>query len=168
MVATAFSLGKYLNDSYDLVLNVGIAGSFDQKIPLGSVVNITSDVLAELGAEDRENFLTINELGFGENTFNASFELTGPTKVKGITVNTVHGNAAHIKTIVERFKPQTESMEGAAVFYACEQQKIPCLQVRSISNYVIPRDKETWEIGLALKNLNHWLIDFIDSKSNEA
>ena len=38
MVATAFSLGKQLSNQYNLVLNVGIAGSFDRDIALGEVV----------------------------------------------------------------------------------------------------------------------------------
>jgi futalosine hydrolase len=52
-------------------------------------------------------------------------------------------------------------MEGAAVLYSCEQTGIPCLQVRSISNYVEPRSKESWKIDLAVKNLNDWAIRFL-------
>ncbi|TKC12442.1 futalosine hydrolase [Pedobacter polaris] len=164
MTTTAFSLGQRLDKSYDLVLNVGIAGSFDKNIPLGGLVNIYKDTFAELGAEDNNNFLTIDELGFGKNTFQSNYEINNLPKVKGITVNKVHGNSKSIETITKRFQPQVESMEGAAVFYACEQLSIPCLQIRSISNYVTPRAKETWEIGLAIKNLNDWVIDFITQK----
>jgi futalosine hydrolase len=161
MTATAFALGKYLNPNYSLVLNVGIAGSFDINIPLGSLVNIASDTFSELGAENHDEFITIDELGFGKNTFHSSFELAGLPKVNGITVNKVHGNAANILAVQEKFHPQTESMEGAAVLYACNQGNISCLQVRSISNYVLPRAKEGWEINLAIKNLNEWVIEFI-------
>ena len=161
MTATAFSLGKYLSHNYNLVLNVGIAGSFDINIPLGSLVNIVSDTFSELGAENHDKFITIDELGFGKNTFHSNFELAGLPKVNGITVNKVHGNAANILAIQHKFHPQTESMEGAAVLYSCNQSNIPCLQVRSISNYVAPRAKEDWEISLAVKNLNKWVIEFI-------
>lgn len=164
MIATAFALGQQLDKSYDLVVNVGIAGSFDKDIPLGSLVNIYSDTFSELGAEDLDNFLTIDELGFGKNTFFSSHEIADLPKVKGITVNKVHGNVKSIETIKQKFEPQVESMEGAAVFYACEKLNIPCLQIRSISNYVTPRAKETWEIGLAIKALNDWLIAFMDHK----
>jgi futalosine hydrolase len=161
MTATAFALGQHLQKKYNLVLNVGIAGSFEQNIPLGTLVNINTDTFAELGAEDHDNFLTINELGFGTNTFNASYALTDLPKVKGITVNKVHGNVKSITAILKKFNPQTESMEGAAVFYACEKLNIDCAQVRAISNYVTPRARETWEIGLAIKNLNDWVISFL-------
>lgn len=168
MTATAFALGKYLNSSYNLVLNVGIAGSFDTNIALGSIVNVCSDTFAELGAEDHDQFLSIDELGFGTNAYTNNYTSALPQvdrlpQVKGITVNKVHGNAQSIARIKSLFNPQVESMEGAAFFYACHQLQLPCLQIRSISNKVEPRNKETWEIGLAIKNLNIWLIDFITS-----
>ena len=164
MTATAFALGKYLNSNYNLVLNVGIAGSFDLNIALGSLVNIETDTFAELGAEDHEEFLTINQLGFGENTCTSTYIFDELPKVNGITVNKVHGNALSIAKTLSRFNPQTESMEGAAVFYACRMQNIPCLQVRAISNYVEPRNKANWQIGLAIDNLNDWIIQFIENR----
>jgi futalosine hydrolase len=165
MTATAFSLGQRLNATYDLVLNVGIAGSFDKNIPLGNLVNVYQDTFAELGAEDHDSFLTMDELGFGKNTFHSSYEINDLPKVKGITVNKVHGNADSIEKITKRLEPQSESMEGAAAFYACEKLNIPCLQVRSISNYVTPRAKENWKVGLSIKNLNDWLINFLATKA---
>ena len=166
MTATAFSLGQHLSSDYKLVLNLGIAGAFDRSIDLGEIVNITEDTFAELGAEDKDNFLSIDELGFGQSRYSQAdshhfLKLEMLRQVKGITVNTVHGNKDHIAKIIERLNPQTESMEGAAAFYACSQLEIPCLQVRTISNYVEERNKENWKIGLAIKNLNQWAIDFL-------
>ncbi|WP_421945718.1 futalosine hydrolase [Pedobacter sp.] len=162
MVATAFSLGRHLSAKYNLVLNLGIAGCFDRNIELGKVVNITQDTFAELGAEDGDNFLTITDLGFGESTYKSKNNInTDLLQVSGITVNRVSGNDKNIKNLLKRLNPSTESMEGAAVLYACQQEKIDCLQVRSISNYVEPRNKDKWKIGLAIKNLNDWAISFI-------
>lgn len=162
MVATAFSLGKHLSHRYDLVLNLGIAGCFDRKIELGSLLNITEDTFAELGAEDGDNFLTITDLGFGEHTYKSkSLINVDLPQVSGVTVNRVSGNEKNIRTLTERLHPKTESMEGAAVFFACQQESINCLQIRSISNYVEPRNKDKWKIGLAIKNLNNWAIAFL-------
>lgn len=162
MVATAFALGKYLSPKYNLVINLGIAGCFDRNIPLGSLVSVTADTFAELGAENGDEFLTINDLGFGENHYTAtSIQKTGLTEGTGVTVNRVSGSEQSIKNLVQRLNPTTESMEGATVFYACKQQHIDCLQVRSISNYVEPRNKDNWKMGLAIKNLNDWAISFI-------
>ncbi|KQS41189.1 futalosine hydrolase [Pedobacter sp. Leaf194] len=162
MVATAYALGKHLSYKYNLVLNLGIAGCFDRQMELGSLVNITHDTFAELGAEDGENFLPITDLGFGENTFTSEsrVEVNLP-KVYGVTVNRVSGNEKNIRNLLERLNPKTESMEGAAVLFACQQEKIDCLQIRSISNYVEPRNKDKWKIGLAIKNLNDWAIAFL-------
>ena len=166
MTATAFALGQRLSNKYNLVLNLGIAGSFEREIPLGTLLNIKSDEFAELGAEDNNRFLTIEQLGFGKGSYNAinnllNDSLTSLKKVKGITVNRVHGNKKSIDDIVKRLNPTSESMEGAAVLYCCEQLAIPCLQIRSISNYVEPRNRENWQIGLAIANLNKWAIDFL-------
>ena len=62
MVATAYFCGKTINDSYRLVLNIGICGSFNTNLEIGSVVNIIQDHFSELGAEEGEDFLTIKEI----------------------------------------------------------------------------------------------------------
>ncbi|QNN41907.1 futalosine hydrolase [Pedobacter roseus] len=162
MVATAFALGKHLSHQYNLVVNFGIAGSFDKSIALGTVLNITEDTFAELGAENGDEFLTITDLGFGENHYTAKTQRkVGLPLAKGITMNCVTGSEKSIRNLIERLNPTTESMEGAAVFYAAKQLNIDCLQIRSVSNYVEPRNKENWKIGLAIKNLNDWAIAFI-------
>ena len=45
-------------------------------------------------------------------------------------------------------------MEGATVFKVCEEMNIPCIQIRSISNKVEKRNKENWNLDLAISNLN--------------
>ncbi len=168
MVATAFALGKHLpHNVYNLVINLGIAGSFDRNIPLGSVVNITQDTFAELGAEDDTRFISIEQLGLGAGIFNPTSAINyftskiNPPKATAITVNKVHGNEASIAAITDRLKPQLESMEGAAFFYACHQLKVPCVQIRAVSNYVEKRNRDKWEIGLAVKNLNTFALELI-------
>ena len=166
MVATAFTLGKiFSRKKYDRAINMGIAGSFDRKLNLGDVVQIAEDKFSELGAEDGEKFIPLDEMGLGVNcVLKPSFTLPHLKTVEGITVNTVHGNVASILTIQKNLNPQTESMEGAAFFYACKQFKIPCVQVRSLSNYVEPRDKKNWKIDNAIQNLNDYVINFLYKK----
>lgn len=165
MTATAFYLGKMLNKKYDLAINAGMAGSFKKNIPLGTVVNVVSDSFADLGAEDGKRFLTLKEMGLQEgksqkpeikSVRRPNLILNLPA-VKGITVNTVHGNAKSIGRVVKKFNPDVESMEGAAFFFACNLARIPCLQIRGISNYVERRNKKKWEITAAIKNLNTYL-----------
>jgi futalosine hydrolase len=165
MVATAFALGQHLaQNQYDLAINLGIAGSFDRNIALGDVVEITEDTLAELGAEDDEDFITIDKLGFGESTFRSTYTLPECFNIKkanAITVNTVHGNDASIKKLSGYIDAQIESMEGAAFFYACKQVGVPSLQIRAVSNYVEKRNRDAWQIGLAIKNLNTFAGEFL-------
>jgi futalosine hydrolase len=171
MVATSFALGKHLAENkYDLAVNFGIAGSFDRNIELGELVEISQDTFAELGAEDGEAFLPIEQLGFGESVYYPSKKLAdlynlfnnfNLKNVPAITVNTVHGNETSINKVRERLNPAIESMEGTAFFYACREMNLPCLQIRAVSNYVEKRNRDNWKIGLAIKNLNTFAVEFL-------
>lgn len=176
MVATAYYLGKTLQSyQYDVAINAGIAGCFDKNLALGEVFNITSDSFSELGAENGEYFLSLVDLKLieGDSFPFSNLELINDSvlksnvinqliKVKGITVNTIHGNEENIEKIRKRFNPITESMEGAAFMYACKLQNLKHIQIRSVSNYVEKRNKEAWNIPLAINNLNHKLIEILD------
>src|SRR5262245_8250858 len=53
MVATAAWCSRALSEvRYELALNVGLCGTFDRAIDVGTVVHVTSDRIVELGAED--------------------------------------------------------------------------------------------------------------------
>jgi len=168
MVATAYALGMHFaSNKYDLAINFGIAGSFDRSIALGEVVEVTEDRFSELGAEDGDDFLSIDQLGFGESSMKSSYELPaafGLKKVSAITINTVHGRDESIAKIST--DTQLESMEGAAFFYACQMAGIPAIQIRAVSNYVERRNRDAWQIGLAIKNLNTFAIDFLIGKNS--
>ncbi|MCL7988582.1 futalosine hydrolase [Sphingobacterium sp. lm-10] len=169
MVETAFALGnKLAAKKYDLLINVGVAGSFSPLLQLGDVVEVEQDQLIELGAQDGEQFLTIEDLGLGQYLFVPALRAdpipkTGLEKVHGITVNTVHGNADAIESISKRFSGSVtiESMEGAAAFLAAEKKSISALQVRAISNYVEHRDTSRWDIPLAIEKLHEWLRRYV-------
>ena len=168
MVPTAFALARHLpHNVYNVVINLGIAGCFDRNIPLGKVLEIYEDTIAELGAEDDKQFISIEKLGFGASIFKPTSAINHFTKNKfinkanAITVNTVHGNDESIATIVARLNPQMESMEGAAFFYACHKLHVPCIQIRAVSNYVEKRNRDNWDIPLAIKNLNNFALELI-------
>jgi len=73
----------------------------------------------------------------------------------------VHGNEASIRKISNRINAEIESMEGAAFFYACREAGLPCMQIRAVSNYVEKRDRDSWQIGLAIKNLDKFAAEFL-------
>ena len=161
MVATAAWCSRALTQtSYDMALNLGVCGSFDPFLDPGTVVHVVSDRLAELGAEDDDRFLTLEELELpGESEFvnldpPSSPELDQLPAVTGITVNTVHGSARSIAAVTHRFSPQVESMEGAAFMSVCLIHKVAFAQVRAVSNFVEPRNRESWKMADAIRNLN--------------
>lgn len=162
MVSTAISVTKALAcEHYDLVVNIGIAGSFTPTLKIGDIVEVHEDFLSELGAQDGHRFITPNDMGLHiENEVSMPPQTQYP-KVRGITVNTVHGDDLSIVKIVNRLQPQVESMEGAACMMACRVFNIKCVQLRAISNYVEKRNKSNWNIPLAVQNLNTALETFL-------
>jgi len=161
MVAMAAWCSRALTQtSYDFALNLGVCGSFDEFLDPGTVVHVVSDRLAELGAEDGDRFLTLEELELGGEA--AFVNATPPSNagldelptVNGITVNTVHGDERSIAAVTARFSPQVESMEGAAFMSACLIRRIPFAQVRAVSNMVERRNRDAWRMDDAIRNLN--------------
>lgn len=171
MVATTFALTQYLSkNNCDFIINVGIAGSFNKTITLGEVIEVNKDIFSELGAEDDDLFVSIEQLEFGKATYESIINHdyhTALPKHDAITVNTVHGNELSIKKIKNRL-PETviESMEGAAIFYVAKRFNIASIQVRAISNYVEKRNRQNWNIPLAIKNVNLWLQGYLDKFIN--
>lgn len=178
MVNTAYVLGKHLAlNKYDLVINAGICGCFNRNYLLGTVFNITADTFADFGADDNGTFVDIFGLGLMDKDtqpFSDGWIVTPPLSplsggdvtlvtegAKGVTVNTVSGSQAGIDKLVAKYNPTTESMEGAAFAYVCAMEQQPYLQIRAASNYVEPRNRANWQIGLAIQNLNNFLIDFL-------
>ncbi len=186
MVPTSWFLGKQLaKEHYDLALNAGIAGTCNKSLAIGTVVNVVEDCIPELGAEDGDQFLSVFDLGLtdpdsspyrggrlindtvNETTLLNLVAINKLPKVKGMTSNTVRGNLDSISRIRQLSDADLESMEGAAFLYCCLTEKIPCLQLRAISNLVEERDKSRWDLTLALKNLNKVLWALATSYSGE-
>ena len=160
MVSTAARCARALAlTPYDLALNVGICGSFDRALAPGSVVHVVRDHIAELGAEDNEEFVTIEAIRLpAEWTFVNSAPpplaaLRALPAVNAITVNTVHGNERSIAAVMERFRPEVESMEGAAFMSACLISNVTFAQVRAVSNIVERRNRGAWRVAEAIERL---------------
>lgn len=167
MVNTALNLAESLSTSwFNLAINIGIAGSFDPEISIGHVVQVSEDRIAWFGAEDRNGFLPAEELGLcnlEEVVTKASHVAQGLPEVKGLTVNMAHGSPASIRRAMRQYAPQVESMEGAAFLLGCAHFATDALQVRAISNLVEPRNRDAWNIPLALNNLAAAVIVILDN-----
>lgn len=172
MVATTFALTKELQEvHYDLVVNLGIAGSFTDQIVLGEVVQVSSDQLVELGVEDHDRFIPADEMNLVHSNdlkFQSNVTVENLRSARGITVNRVHGNERSIRKVVEQFNPEVESMEGAAVAYVCSKMNLNWVQFRSISNKVELRNRNAWNIPLAIENLHKEVLVYLEHLNDEA
>lgn len=178
--ATIYHLTKKLAEGkYDLVIQAGIAGCFSPAAnQFGSVVIVEKDVFADLGIEEKKSFNTLFELGFANpdtmpyknGWLNNEYEFLEKLplkKVSGVTVNKVSDEVFQTETLIKKYSPDVESMEGAAFHFVCLQENIPFLQLRSISNLVGERDKSKWKMKDAITNLNEALSIIVDNLKNE-
>jgi futalosine hydrolase len=176
MLVTAYHLGRQLLQvPYDLAINAGIAGSFREEIPIGEVVEVVEDCVTELGAEDGKEMVSVFELGLEDPD---SYPYSGGRlvndrmlmvpalqklpKVRGSTVNTIHGAEKLPERVRGRTEADVESMEGAAFLYSCLSAGLPGAQIRSISNRVAESDKSNWDVNLSLRTLNKSLREILD------
>ncbi len=175
--STIFNLTKrLLTRHFDRVVQVGVAGSYKNDIPVGSIVEVGQDCFADLGIDDNGTFVQLFNAGLtpsNDDPFNKGL-LVNPLQntlgfpmVNAITINTTSGSEELIKQRKSDFNPDIESMEGAAAFYVCLMMGIPIIQVRSISNMVEPRNRKAWKMDDAITNLNNWLFNFVKSGRSE-
>lgn len=146
-----------LMQEIDLVVHAGIAGAFDSALAIGTVVQVTEDLFADIGVWEQGCFKTLSDLNLLESedlNIDKDGLQTSLQKVRGITVHTITSTNEQKQEWLKKYNPQVESMEGAAVHFVCKQEKIPCIHIRAISNYVGVRDKNQWNIKLALENLH--------------
>ena len=152
---------------YDLVINLGIAGSFNKSVNLGTLVYIKENCFADIGFETSNGFIPIRDSNIDPlqiYKFTNSDSIYQPKDIQSvseITVNSTSGSSKTIKLRAKHFNADIESMEGAAVFYVCSEKQIDFIEIRSISNYIEERNTNNWNIPLAINKLNEYAICFI-------
>ena len=173
MLVTAAKLSYYLEQYQpEWTVDIGIAGAFNRDLSIGEVVNVATETYGDFGVEDDDDFKDFFDLGFietKEDAFTYGLQKATPCasefpllyelrQVDSLTVNKVHGKEHSIQLMMHKYKADIENMEGLAVFYVCRLRNLPCIEIRSISNYVEKRNKENWDISLAVEKLNEFLI----------
>jgi futalosine hydrolase len=176
--STIYHLQKRIHQmDYDFIIQAGIAGSFSNEIALGQVVLVKQDCFADLGFEEKENYIPVFNTAFADKdefpftngrlvNSNEILSKTSLPKAKAITVNKVSDSELQKKQFIQTFNADIESMEGAALHYVCLQENIPFLQIRSISNHVGERDKTKWKMKEAIGNLNTELQILLNGLTN--
>ena len=176
MLATSVSLMKmFTQETPTLIIQVGIAGCFDKKIPLGKVFVVKDDFAGDIGVMENKVWKDLFDMKLDKpndapyekkslpnpwlNQFNV---MQLPTK-KAVTVNTISTDKSRIQLFSGRYKAVLESMEGASLHYIGRDLTIPFIQLRAVSNYVGERDKSKWKMQEAIYNLNETLLAYLDA-----
>lgn len=162
MLNTVFALYNIDINAYDLLIQVGVAGTYDDSLQIGSMVEVVQEQLGDLGAESAEgDFLTIEDLAIGRQEVYKNKGVFDLPVVSAITVQVVAGTQHTIDERIRLFLPDVETMEGFAFAKFCSVHQLAYAQVRAISNRVEVRNREQWDMKLALERLHCFLLDVI-------
>jgi futalosine hydrolase len=176
MLAASVSLMKmFTQETPTLIIQVGIAGCFDKKIPLGKVFAVKDDFAGDMGVMENKVWKDLFDMKLDKpndppyekkslpnpwlNQFNL---LQLPTK-KAVTVNTITTEKSKVELYGGKYKAVLESMEGASLHYIGRDLTAPFIQLRAVSNYVGERDKSKWKMQEAIYNLNETLLQYLDA-----
>ncbi len=171
-INAAFALGKAipLLKKKTLVMNIGLAGSFDlEKAPLCTHWRVTKEIYPEYGLVTEEQ-VDAKALGFPQwHTQNQEIwdtiqlpEL--PQWRENLRHCPLQGQASSLtvagvtccpkrarKLAAPYAEPLLENMEGFSLALACARHKLPLLEIRTVSNLVGTRDAKyrAFEAALA-------------------
>jgi futalosine hydrolase len=176
LLASSVSLMKmFVQETPSLIIQVGIAGCFDKKVPLGKVFAVKDDFAGDIGVMENKVWKDLFDLKLDKpndapyekkslpNPWLSQYNLLKlPTK-KGVTINTISTDKNKIDLYSGRYKATLESMEGAALHYMGRDLNIPFIQIRAVSNYVGERNKAKWNMQEAIYNLNETLLQYLDA-----
>ena len=175
MLAAAVSIAELIyKEKPDLIIQAGIAGTFNIYISLGKVVVVKDDMLGDMGVEEDGKWKDIFEMKLEKSSYYPfekrklpnphleKFNILKLPEVTAITVNEISTRPERIQQLIKKYNPFIESMEGCALHYVCRKANIPFLQMRSVSNYVGERNKEKWMLKESITNLNNSLIKYIE------
>ena len=171
-VAAALCAGELLerHESAAGILNLGICGSFDPRLPLGTVCAASAEIWPEYGVNGSTgneepfsfqmlpdlNLSPVNRLDLDPASAARAMGLTLPDPWHvgpSLTVAGVSGDPERAAMLRARHDAATENMEGFGLALAARRRGLPFLEVRTVSNPVGVRDKTRWNFRLALEAL---------------
>ncbi len=170
LTATTYTLSKQFQIyKPDLVIQAGVGGCFDKTKPLGTVVAVKQETIADQSVIEINQLKTLFDLKLiPHNQFpyrngwlinkNELLKNIKLQKVKGISVNEITTSRKKMIFYEKHFSPVVESMEGAALHYTCLMENIPFIQIRAMSNYIAERNKKKWNMKESVDNLNNELV----------
>lgn len=151
--------GLLASGSWSRVFLIGIAGSFDQRIPVGSAVTFQSVHAWGIGVGEGAAFQSAQQIGWDQwpgdsrcEKIGSTLRLASDSRHQLITACSASASEEEASRKLNCFPDaDAEDMEGFAVAAACHMQGVPLTIVRGISNVVGMRDHSKWKIREALK-----------------
>jgi futalosine hydrolase len=187
LVNTAHALTVALQQiNPELVIQTGIGGSYHRAdLNIGDLVLATEENYGELGVITTQGWYPADEIGYPVlktdrdyfNTYPLDKDLVlrsqnalqnAKEKVASgpfVTVQQCSGRTDIGNALGQRFNAICENMEGVAAAQICLQHTIPFLELRAISNQVEDRNKEAWDIPLALRRVQRATAELVRALS---
>jgi len=173
LMTSTYALTKAVATHHpDLLIQAGVAGTMDRNTQLAEVVVVRNETIGDLGVHESSGFQSLFDLKLLSANLNPWKEgkLTNENDVltesnlrvvDAVTVNEISTNEQTIEYYQKELSAEIETMEGAALHYVGLMEKIPFLQIRSLSNFIGERDKSKWEMKKAIMNLNRELQNLL-------
>ena len=168
----------------DFVFQVGIGGAYlSSSLHIGDLALATEETYGDLGVITPDGWYPADDIGIPVlqtdrayyNTYPLDADLvaraahrleqigepiaTGPF----VTVQQCSGRTDVGNALAARFNAICENMEGAAAAHLCLLYDVPFLELRAISNRVENRDRNAWNIPLALTRSQDAALHLISS-----
>jgi futalosine hydrolase len=172
---SCFSITKLIfEEKPELIIQAGIAGAFNVDIPLGTVVAVKDEIMADTGVIENGTFKDLFDLNLQQensfpftqrklqNNYLHRLNYLQLPEVTGITVNEITTRVERIEVLRSKYDAAIESMEGASLHYCCLHTSTPFIQIRAVSNYIGERDKAKWNFNDAFSNLAKSINSYIN------
>jgi futalosine hydrolase len=172
VMQTTYHLMDYLSHRHpDGWIQAGIGGAYDRSLSIGSTYQVISEIMAGFGAQHQDGiihdqfrmeWMDPNAFPYDNGVLHCPYRPSwNLSTTSGMTSFYAHGHAASIELLAKSPTGQIENMEGAPFFYISLVRKIPFLSIRSISNYVEPRNRAAWKIRESIYQLNDTLTSWL-------
>lgn len=170
-VETAVRLTRLLarlDGGVDAVVNFGIGGAYlqpagERQPALLDICLAEREVFGDFGISMQEEVVPLDPSLAGEVVFpldsglleNARAQLAGHCLACHcgvfVTVSAATGTRRRGELLRARWRGLCENMEGAAVARVCREFRLPCLELRAVSNYVEDRQPANWRLHEACR-----------------
>ncbi|MBU0481989.1 MAG: futalosine hydrolase [Proteobacteria bacterium] len=84
-----------------------------------------------------------------------------------VTVSSVSATVKRGDYLQEKFSAICENMEGAAIARICNEFKLPYLEVRGISNMVVDREMQRWDVAGAISRCSEITCRIVERLAGE-